>query len=95
MRKVEQQKGMEISETAKEELVVLLEHTFLLDELQIKAWDLQIEKVRSFQELLQCGMKKRLLVEMLDNAILEHNHRRNRQPRSFIIISPADGRHNL
>lgn len=58
LRKVEQQKGMEIPETAKEELVVLLEHTFLMDELQIKAWDIQIEKVRSFQELLQLGIEK-------------------------------------
>lgn len=61
LREIEQQRGMEISEAAKEELVILLEHIFLLDELQIKAWDLQIEKVRSFQELLRFGIEKAIV----------------------------------
>nr|WP_296438050.1 hypothetical protein [uncultured Acetatifactor sp.] len=54
-RQFEKDKGTEIPEAAKEELVVILEHTFLLDALKIKASDIQMEKVQLFQNLMQSG----------------------------------------
>lgn len=43
LKQIEQNQGKEIPEPAKEELVVILEHTFLLDELKIEASDLKMD----------------------------------------------------
>ena len=61
LKQIEKDKGKEILEPAKEELVIILEHTFLLEELKIKARDLQMEKVLLFQNLMQSGLEEAIV----------------------------------
>lgn len=67
LKQIEKDSGKEIPESVKEELVIILEHTFLLNELKIKARDFQMEKVLLFQNLMQFGLED-AIVRFLGNG---------------------------
>lgn len=59
--KMKKERNMEISELMQEELVILLEHLFLIEEKGIIPFDLSVEKTRLFQKYMRQGIEKSII----------------------------------